>query len=116
MSRAQSRAPLRSESPPSIVAHTVTAQDVKVAGRVEFGNTVSLNAAVVVQILKRLRDMESKQAEVKQSLEQITVNLDDILRRLAAAEAGLEQLRQETQLLSAFLLQSVVVLDAEPTS
>jgi hypothetical protein len=87
-------------------------QDVKVAGRVEFGNTVSLNAAVVQQILRRLRDIESKQSSMAESITNIGVDLTEILRRLAAAEAGLEQLRQETQIFREFVQQNIVVVDS----
>ena len=107
-----SLAPRRADSPPHIVAHTVTANDVKVAGRVEFGNSVSLNAAIVQQILRKLRDIESKQMTLISTVADIGVDLSEILRRLAAAEAGLDQLRQETAIFREFVQQNIVVLDS----
>lgn len=107
-----SGAPRRAESPPHIVAHTVTAKDIKVAGRVEFSNSVALNAAIVQQILRRLRDIENKQSTLINTFPDIGVDLTEILRRLAAAEAGLEQLRQETQMFREFVQQNIVIVES----
>jgi hypothetical protein len=77
----------RAASPPHLNVASVHAQEIRVANRIEFSNSVSLNAAIVQKILSRLQ-AASKDISVLQTTTQLDID---------ALKSALDVLKTTTQ-------------------